>query len=264
MIVELIGCAGAGKTTLRRMICERGIEGNRVLAMPDLILDRAFLHRVSHPTVANIFQEIGGLPYFLGALRRERNFVAFAHHMLGQACSTYDRLNGMRGIVRKVGMYHLARAHAEEKIVLSDEGTLLSAYNLFVMTGVDFRHGELELFARLVPLPDLVVYVRAPVASVVGRARSRPDPRRQHLGRDAAAVELDVRRTIDLFDLLVSTTPLRDRVTIVENGDLDREGKGRLAREIADWVQASVSAGMRPVPSASGSPLGNTVSGAKP
>jgi len=242
VIVELIGCAGAGKTTLRRLLCERGIAGCRVVAMPELVLDGALLGRITHPTGMNVVQEIGGFPFFLGARRRERDFIAFARSMLfRRGVTTYDRLNGLRGIVRKLGMYHLATSRAPSKIVLSDEGTLLSAYNLFVLTNVEFGPTEIEAFARLVPLPDKAVYVRAPVATLVERAATRPDARRQHRGKDLAEVAHDIRRTVELFDLIATTAPVSDRVAVVDNDDNDEAGRRVLAEEVARWLETSAS-----------------------
>jgi len=241
MIVELIGCAGAGKTTLRNVICEQGIRGQKVIAMPDLLLQRPVLRSVAHPTAVNVVQELGSLPFLLGALPDERPFLAFARRTLwGHAASRFDRLNGMRGVLRKVGMFHLARKRARDAIVLSDEGTLLSSYNLFVATKTDFGEVDLARFADLAPMPDLVVYVRAPVESLVERARSRPDPRRQHVGMGAAEIEADVRRTVELFDLLVQTVPVAGRVTIVESSDLDEEGRRRLASEVVKRLLSSL------------------------
>jgi hypothetical protein len=134
-------------------------------------------------------------------------------------------------------MHHLAGARAEGTIVLSDEGTILSAYNLLV--GGHPRAGETELadFARLVPLPDVVVHVRAPVETLVERATSRPDPRRQHVGKDAAAVEADVRCTVELFDALVTMPRLRGRVTTIESSNLDQDGRSQLADELAERLR---------------------------
>ena len=251
MIVEFIGCAGAGKTALRNLICEQGIRDHDVVAMPDLLLQRPLLRKVAHPTAVNVVQELGGLPFLLRALPDERPFLAFARRTLWRhATSRFDKLNGMRGVARKVGMFHLARTRARHAVVLSDEGTLLSSYNLFVTPKIDFGQAELDRFAQLVPMPDLVVYVRAPVESLVERARSRPDPRRQHIGRNIAAIEADVRRTVQLFDLLVETAPLAGRVAMVESRDLDREGRIRLANELVKQLLPHLEGWGQPCPEA--------------
>jgi hypothetical protein len=242
VIVELIGCAGAGKTTVRRILCERGSRGSRLLALPDLVRDHPLLRRIEHPTLVNVVQEVAGLPYFLGSWRTERVFVALARELLaGGSVSTFDRLNGMRGIVRKLGMYQLARHRAEGKIVLSDEGTVLSAYNLLVMTNVAFDRLDVERFLAVVPLPDRIVYVRAPVATLVARAKSRPDRRRQHIGGRTAEIERDIRRTVELFELIATSTRVENRVLAVENDDADDAARRRVADEIAAWLEGSGS-----------------------
>lgn len=238
MIVEFIGCAGAGKTTLRRTLCDRGIDGSRVVAMPDLLLDRALLRRIEHPSEQNVVQEIGSFPFLLGAWRRNRDFFAFARRMLFRdGVTTYDKLNTLRGIARKVGMYHLAMNRAPSSIVLSDEGTLLSAYNLFVLTNAEFGRPEIETFAQLVPLPDRIVYVRVPVATLVERAATRPDARRQHRGKDVSDIERDIRRTVDLFELIATTPVLDGRVITVENDNGDEASRREVTEKVARWLK---------------------------
>lgn len=251
MIVEFIGCDGAGKTTLSRMLRERGIAGSHVAAMPDLLLDRAGLRRITHPTAINVLQEVGGLPFLLRGHRRQREFVSFARRMhIRYAPSRYDRWNGMRGILRRVGMYELARSRAPNRVVLSDEGTVLTAY-LFALTDVELDPRDLERFAWLVPRPDTIVYVKAPVASLVQRAMSRPTRRRQHAGKDRAHVERTIRRTVDVFERVAEAVPLRDRVLVVENDDGDTIRMHRLLEHIAAELQ---------VPSASGDDVGRASS----
>jgi len=240
MIVELIGCDGAGKTTLSRMLCGQGIGGSRVMAMPGLLLDRVVLRRITHPTAVNLVQDVSGLPFLLGTSRPQREFIALSGRMLARsALSTYDKVNGMRDILRRVGMYELARRRASDRIVLSDEGTVLTAY-LFVLADVEFDSAELEHFVRLVPQPDLIVHVKAPVVSLVRRAMTRTDPRRQHVGKDPDRVERAIRRTVDVFDLVTATAPLRDRVIAVENDDSDHARRERLVEEIAARLRVSL------------------------
>jgi thymidylate kinase len=235
VIVELIGCDGAGKTTLGRLLAEPDVLGSRAVLMADLVLDRPGLRGITHPTARNVAQEVGGLPFLLRALGRRRAYLSFARRMLARyAPTTYHRLNGMRGIARRVGMYELARSRAPERIVLSDEGTVLSAY-LFALTEAELDRSHVARFAELVPAPDTLVYVKAPLDALVERALARSDRRPQHAGKSSAEVEQTIRRTVDVFDLVAGSSPLRDRVLVVENdGDHDflRELAGSIASEL--------------------------------
>ncbi len=236
MIVEFIGCDGAGKTTLSEMLVDPGLLGRQAVAMADLLLDRPGLRGITHPTAANVVQEVCGLPFLLRSYSGRRDYLAFARRMHARySQTTYDRLNGMRGIARRVGMYELARSRAADRIVLSDEGTVLSAY-LFALTDVELDRSDVERFAELVPRPDRIVYVRASVASLVSRATARPDRRRQHIGKAPSEVERTIRRTVDVFDLVAGSDPLRDRVLVIENDD-DHESLRRLSTGLASELR---------------------------
>ena len=138
------------------------------------------------------------------------------------APSAYHRLNGMRGIVRRVGMYELARSVAADRIVLSDEGTVLSAY-LFALTDVELDRSHVARFTELVPRRT-IVYVRAPIEALVERALATgPRPARREVRRE---VERTIARTVGVFDLVAESSPLRDRVLVVENDD-DRAARRR-------------------------------------
>jgi thymidylate kinase len=135
-------------------------------------------------------------------------------------------------------MYELARRRAASRVVLADEGTVLTAYHVFVLAALEFGPDELERFARLVPLPDRIVYVRAPVAALVERAATRDEGRRQLPPGEIDRVEATIRRTVDLFDLLVTAAPIRDRVLVVDNDDGDDIRRRRLVAAIAARLEA--------------------------
>ncbi|MGH3065778.1 MAG: hypothetical protein ACRDOF_05685, partial [Gaiellaceae bacterium] len=238
-----IGCDGAGKTTLSRMLSQVAALEGRAVGMADLVLDRPGLRGITHPTARNLLQEVSSLPFLLRSYRRRREYLGFARRMHTRYAPTrYDRLNGMRGIARRVGMYELARSRAEDRIVLSDEGTVLSAY-LFALTDVELDRADVERFAELVPRPDRIVYVRAPIEALVRRATTRPDPRRQHLGRSPAEVERTIVRTVEVFDLIAECAPLRDRVLVIENDDDDLEQLRRAGSDLASEFRAGASLG---------------------
>jgi thymidylate kinase len=238
VIVELIGCAGAGKTTLRRMLCERSVSRQPVVAMSDLVIPRGARQRITNPTVVNLAQEVMALPSFLRAWRREQEYLAFARELVTrEGFPRYERVVAVRGLERKIGMYHLARRRARGKVVIWDEGALLSAYNLFVPGGYPLAAAEVERFAAQVPLPDRIVYVTAPVELLVARALSRPDRRRQHVGRDEAAVARNIGQTVELFDLLAETPPVAERTLIVAN-DGPASSISALADSVVSWLES--------------------------
>jgi thymidylate kinase len=241
VIVELIGCDGAGKTTLGGLLAEPGfLGGGRAVAMADLVLDHPGLRRITHATARNVVQELGGLPFLLRAYPGRRAYLAFARHMHARyAPSAYHRLNGMRGIARRVGMHELARTRAADRVVLSDEGTVLSAY-LFALTDVTLDRSDVERFAELVPPPDRIVYVKAPIEALVQRALTRRDRRPQHARKSRSEVERTIRRTVDVFDIVAGAPPLRDRVLVVEN-DGDHDHLERLCTELASELRAWAS-----------------------
>ena len=83
--------------------------------------------------------------------------------------------------------------------------------------------------------------MRVPVATLVERATSRPDPRRQHIGRSPAEIEYDVRRTVELFELIAASRRLEDRVLVVENDDAHGAAGHEVAGAIARWLEAQSS-----------------------
>jgi thymidylate kinase len=237
MIVELIGCTGVGKTTVMRGLRAHGIGELPTRTMGELVLDRPALRRVAHPTAVNVAQELYALPALAVALRRRRAFLAFAsRNLLRHAPSPAERLSRVRAIVRRTGMFEVASrpAHAGE-LVLSDEGTVLLAF-MFPLDGRPYDTEELARFAKLVPLPDLVVHVRAPLDLLVRRARARTDRGRQLGAMDADELELLLRRTSEVFDTLAGTAPVRDRVVTID-GSLGSEALPGLAATLADRLR---------------------------
>ncbi len=223
MIVELVGCTGAGKTSLARSLERRGLRpdvagaGVRVRMMYDLALDHVALRRVAHPSVANLVQDAAALPFALAAVGRRRDFLVFtAQTIMRRFPTRLERANRLRGVVRRVGMYELARTFADRDVVLSDEGTLLLAY-LYALTDAAYTENDLETFAALAPLPDLVVYVRASTDVLVERATRRPDRQRQLGRKDMFELERLITRTVAVFDRLVVTSALDGRVVQIDN-----------------------------------------------
>jgi thymidylate kinase len=237
MIVEFIGSTGAGKTTLISEVQRRLAEQAQAVTSFDLVADLLGLRRVTHPTIRNIIQDLVGLPFFVASLYRHRAFVVLALKTLARhKSSPFFALNYLRSIVRRIGMYAIAKRCNHDRIILVDEGPVLSAHFLFVFTSTIYSQEDIEKFASLVPLPELVVYIKAPVESLVRRSLRRSDTRKEMRSKNHLLVEQYVSRAAEIFDRLTETKRIRGRVLIVANLDSNEGECGAVADRIAEFI----------------------------
>jgi thymidylate kinase len=239
VIVELIGPSGAGKSTLARALCTHLGGPGRAAVASDLVLDQPMLRRIRNATAANVVQDLRGLPYLARAAPHHADVLRLAARMLVEdAPSRFDLVMNARSVMRRIGMYELARHRAAGRVVLIDEGPVLIAYHLFVYSTADPAGTSLDRFAATVPLPDRVIYVRSPVAVLAERACSRPDRRRQLAGMTPNEAEAPLLRALQVFDRLVSTPRLQERTLVVDNGSQDPAALSHLAAELAVVVRS--------------------------
>jgi thymidylate kinase len=237
MIVEFVGSTGAGKTTLASEVQRRLAERAQVVTSFDLIADLFGWRQVSNPTIRNLIQDLVGLPFFIRSLYRYRAFVVFALKTLARNGSyTLFTLNYLRSIVRKIGTYEIIRRYKGDRIVLVDEGTVLSAHLLFVYTGTTYSQEDIENFASLVPLPELVVCIRAPVDALLQRTLQRSDARKELRWKNQELVEKYISRAAKMFDELTETKEIRDRVLVVSNPASTDDERGVVADRIATFI----------------------------
>lgn len=237
MIVEFVGSSGAGKTTLASEVRRRLAGQVQVVTSYELAAGLVGLRQVEHSTIRNLVQDLLAMPFFAGSLARHRAFVAYAlRAVVRRSGSLLLATNYVRSLVRRIGSYEIARRYGQDRIVLADEGTVLSAHLLFVFTQDEPDQEEIEVFARLVPLPDLVVCIQAPLDNLVQRSLQRSDAPRELRAEDEQTMEKHLRRASGLFDRLAETDRLRDRVLVVANPTLaDGEG-GMVADRIAAFI----------------------------
>ncbi len=237
MIVEFIGSTGAGKTTLISEVRRRLEKQVEVRSAYEQVAAPLGLGGVSHSSIRNLIQEVVSFPFFLASLGRTHEFVAYVLRMLKrQAWFSIFTLNNLRSLERKVGVHEILRRRDGGPVVLVDEGTLLAAHNIFVFSGADYTPEEIAGFARLAPLPDLVVYVKAPLESLVRRSLDRRDPPREMRSREPDMVQRHVGRAVEMFDQLVREEHIRSRLLVVDNCDAPEAGQGQAAEQVVKTI----------------------------
>ena len=237
MIVEFIGSTGAGKTTLIEEV-QRSLAKKVAVATPfDLVAERLGVRGVTNLSAQHLIQEFVGLPFFLRSLNQHKEFVVFTLRMLArQANFTFFTINNLRSLERKIGAYEMIRRMNHDRIILVDEGTLLTAHNVFVYTSAVYTSEEIARFASLVPLPDTIIYIKAPVDILVQRSLLRRDPPREIKSKNRALIEKYIVRAATMFDQLVEAENIQCRLMIVEYHDFIKHGPDTVVDRITDFV----------------------------
>ena len=145
-------------------------------------------------------------------------------------------------------MHQLVVESMPDMTVFVDEGTVLIAYLLFVYTEGAYSQSDLERFAALVPKPDVLVHVGAPVGVLMQRAKDRSDTRRELAGLDDSAIRKSIERAVAVFDGLASTSSVGPITVRVDNQGDSAVDLQRVAAEVVSAIHRLDSAGRRPTP----------------
>jgi len=236
MIVEIAGCSGSGKSTLLKEILRQCAErGLPVATAEDVALPGLPRAIRRHPTLQNLALDLRGVGETI-TLRRDRDFLAFAMSVIRRDTDrAFTALSACRGVLRKLGVHSvLAREANGWKAVLVDEGTIHSAHYVLVHVNHPPRGEDVEAFCRLVPMPDLVVHVVAPLETVLARTFARSDPPLRR--RSKEEMERFIRHAYTMFDLLMSQDTLSRKTLRVECDDDDLGAYRIFAKGIVDRI----------------------------
>ena len=237
MMIEFIGCTGAGKTTLISDVQRRLVQIASVTTSFRLVASPLGLRNVTNPTARHLIQEFIGFPFFIRSLYRHKAFIIFILRMLArQAGFSVFMMNNLRSLVRKISVYEMTKRRQHKQIVLVDEGTVLLAHNIFVYSSALYTAEEIARFASLVPLPDIIIYIKAPVETLVQRSLLRADPPRELKSRNRELIEKQINRAVRMFDQLVEAENIQSRLLIVENSGLSEQQYDTVVNDIAELI----------------------------
>jgi thymidylate kinase len=237
MIIEFVGSTGAGKTTLISQVQRSLAHTTSVTTSADLVTAKLGLPTITHTTAKNIIQELYGFLYLIRSLQQNKASIAFSLRMLvRKADSVILTINNVRSLVRKLGVNEMIRRQQKDRIILVDEGTVLLAHVLFVYNRAYYTPEEIRKFVSLIPLPDVVVYVKAPLDTLIKRSLQRSDPPREMKSKDPEMVEKYVNDAVAMFDQLIATEEIRNRVLIVDNPQWTEKQSDEAAKYISEFV----------------------------
>ena len=219
MQIELIGCTSAGKSTLTRSILqacdEQGID---IFPSDDFVLEQIRLNWIKSHLPRTLLVDLVALFVCLITWRNNLKFYLFATQLLFQLpIVPLEKLNLLRNVLRKIGIYEIIRFRStHQQVILVDEGVLQAAHNLFVHVSVDVKTEHLSTFARLVPLPDVVVYLRQPESLLIDRTMKRGHKRIPD--RSYRNVVRFVKQAVRTFDTLVQNPAVENKLLVVDGG----------------------------------------------
>ena len=219
VLVEITGCSGSGKSTLLKEVLDHCAErGVRLATAPDILLRGIPDPIIASRLLRNLVLDLRGLRETVVA-RQYLEFLAFAKSVIRRDSDwRLTGLNAYRSVLRKLGVYAALSRRTSRQLVLVDEGTIHSAHNILVHVPRPPRPEDIDAFCRLVPMPDLVVHVTAPLEVVLARTFARRDPPLR--GRTREETERFIRHGYVLLDQLMTHESLAQRTVRVPcNGD---------------------------------------------
>lgn len=279
MIIELIGCTGCGKTTLARRLQQDGAyQSGAILDGNDWVLRWAQLGWLRTPSMRTLVLNVLAMAACLVYWPEHERLLRFALTTIGRlprGVSMAERLHILRLVLRNAGTGAILRHHVPAgATIVVDEGAVHLAHSLFVHVDSVPDPAQIATFAALVPLPDLIVYVRRARSLLIQRTQQRGHKRIP--GNDPFTVVHFVEHAEQTFECLANLPQLRTRLIVADNLPIqaphqrrngvviafvgpEATGKSTLVAATAAWLDEwvptrSIHAG-KPPPTALTAPL---------
>jgi PST family polysaccharide transporter len=244
LLVEFIGVTGVGKTTLvaavAEFLAEQGLHVREAEAAILARYEPAFARR---PKVRAALLHLLALPPFWGhCLTREgRRLWRLAVGSIVRGAGGLRIGTGLlRNYWKRIGSHFLLERLRGGlpgcDVILCDEGAVQAAHNLFVHTGSEPRREAIVRFARMVPKPDLLIWVTAPTAQSTSVILRRGHPRVEGTPQAAQAF---AERAHATFEVLASVDGVRE-ITFRADNDRAGDAGGAAVRSRAATIGAFV------------------------
>jgi len=217
MQIELIGCTSAGKSTLIRSILQASRKQEPgILTGDDFVLQQIGLKWIKSHLLRTFLLNLAGFFACLVTWRNKRKLYLFVTQLLFRLpIGRLEKFNLLRNVLKKIGIYEIIRfRNKDNQIILVDEGVLQIAHNLLVHVSVEVKMEALPTFAGLIPLPDVIIYLKQPESLLIDRIVKRGHKRIPD--RSYSNVVRFVKRAVATFDNLMQQPAVVNRVLVVD------------------------------------------------
>jgi len=220
MLIELIGCTSAGKSTLAKKIVQDCHERGIGISMgDDHVLRLLRMNRVENRVLRTLLLDLVAYTGCLIGCWKYRQLYAYITRTilkLPRNVPFFQRLNIARNAFKKIGISELIRRTVRDaQIVMMDEGAVHTVHYLFVHVSIEPRPDDLLAFLELVPLPDVAVYLQQDETALIQRVRRRGHGRIRNATH--SKVERFVQHAVYTFEYLVKHPRLRERLLVVNS-----------------------------------------------
>jgi thymidylate kinase len=218
MQIELIGCTSAGKSSLSQSIIQACQQGSDILLGDDFVLKQVRLDWIKSHLPRTFLLNVVALFACLVTWRTHLDLYRFvAQFLFHLPVARLEKLNLFRNVLKRVGLYEIIRFRsAEQQVILVDEGVLQAAHYLFVHRSVQVKTANLSTFVRLIPLPDVIVYLRQPESLLIDRTMKRGHKRIPD--RSYSNVAPFIKRAVITFNKLVQHPAVKSKLLVVHGG----------------------------------------------
>lgn len=233
MLIEFVGCSGAGKTTLVKMVAaELKARGYHAILSQEVVKSKTRTAWIRNDSLRNLILSFLLIPYFLIQKKSKPGLFAFANVCIKRYEKSFERkVSRKLSLMRLMGENFLIRQLDDNRLIFVDEGIFGAAHNILVYVDSTPLPSEVSRFVETVPLPDLIVHVDVPIDIALGRTLQRPDPPlRNASNRDLKAF---IAHGVKIFSELVKGEWLMNHTLTVINDGPDIE---LLTRKISYYI----------------------------
>lgn len=220
MHIELIGSTSAGKTTLANKMINKGNKnGENVSLSDDFMLEQVHLSWVKNGFARRRLVEIVAYAICLKHITTYKEFIGFVFREGKSSPGTwFYKINRIRNVIRKIGIFEFIsqRSGAQQVVLADNEGLLQGIHNLFVHQNSETDVTKIAQYVELVPLPDVVLYLKQEEEVLVSRTLKRGHARIAESSPERVAQFIG--QAVTVFNELINIPKIQEKLLIVDGG----------------------------------------------